>query len=113
MKIKQEEQGRELMNTLIKKAWKSSEFKEQLIENPTKTIEDLTNQKFTLPEGKSLIVEDQTSESHIYINIPAKPDFDELELSDEQLEMVSGGILIVAATVIGVGLAVWAFSDSE
>ena len=43
-----------------------------------------------MPEGKTLVVRDQTDESAVYINIPAKQQLD-AELSEEQLSAVAGG----------------------
>ncbi len=85
----QQKQGTELINILAQKAWESSNFKEQLIANPVSTIESVTGKK--MQSGISIIVEDQTDASTIYLNIPRKIELDELELSDEQLEMVAGG----------------------
>lgn len=96
----QQIQGAELIKTLAQKAWESSTFKEQLINNPVSTIESVTGQNMS-PDAK-FIVEDQTDDSVIYLNIPRKLDMDTLELSDEQLEMVSGG------TVDGISATAWA-----
>jgi hypothetical protein len=85
----QQKQGTELINTLAQKAWESSNFKDQLMKNPVSTIESVTGKK--MQPGISIIVEDQTDTSKIYLNIPRKIELDELELSDEQLEMVAGG----------------------
>lgn len=97
----QQKQSAELIQTLAQKAWKSSNFKEQLISNPVATIESVTGQKMQ-PETK-FVVEDQTDESVIYLNIPRKIELDELELTDEQLETVSGG-----STPLCVGYAAYA-----
>ena len=43
--------------------------------------------------------------SIIYLNIPAKPDYSNLELTDEELEIVAGGeIGIGGAILIGLGV---------
>ncbi|RYE16575.1 MAG: NHLP leader peptide family natural product precursor [Sphingobacteriaceae bacterium] len=101
----QQKQGAELLNTLAQKAWESSTFKNQLIENPIPTIESVTGHK--MQPGINVIVEDQTDNSKIYLNIPRKIELDELELTDEQLETVAGGTDLVAGVVIG-GLLVFA-----
>lgn len=102
------QKGTELLNTLFAKSWEDNAFKMQLIDNPIATIEGITGRNFMMPENKKLVVEDQTDESVVYLNIPAQPNLDELELSDEQLEHVSGGFtpliaLEVVAGVIAVG----------
>ncbi|RSK47567.1 TOMM propeptide domain-containing protein [Hymenobacter rigui] len=111
----QQEEGAELMQLLAQKAWESSTFKEQLIKNPVETIELVTGKKVTMFQNKKIAVEDQTDESVIYFNIPAKPDFDDLALTEEQLETISGGTTVVCgAYVLGVciGYGVcWALSD--
>lgn len=101
----QQSQGTELINTLAQKAWESSTFKEQLVANPVSTIESVTGKK--MQPGISIVVEDQTDPSKIYLNIPRKVQLDELELSDEQLEMVSGGSDVWVG--VAVGLAAGAF----
>lgn len=101
----QQKQGTELINTLAQKAWESSSFKEQLIKNPASTIESVTGKK--MQPGIRIIVEDQTDTSKIYLNIPRKIELDELELSDEQLEMVAGGSDVWVG--VAVGLAAGAF----
>jgi hypothetical protein len=102
--IKQQQKGAELMKDLVENAWKSAAFKDQLVKNPTSTIEEFTNKKFTMPENKRLVVEDQTNSSIIFLNIPPKPNYTEMELTDEQLDIVAGGeIMCVAAWgVVGV-----------
>jgi hypothetical protein len=83
-------QEQKIYSEIIQKAWEDAEFKKALIANPLEAIENLTGEKLNLPEGKTLVVRDQTDDSTAYINIPAKPKMD-MELSDEQLEMVAGG----------------------
>lgn len=84
-------QQQELLGQVISKAWEDESFKKELISNPVEAIEKLTGKKIELPEGKTLIVRDQTDESTVYINIPAKAETD-VELSEDQLEGVSGGV---------------------
>ena len=84
-------QEQKLYAEVVQKAWEDTQFKKELIANPIQAIEQLTGQKVNLPEGKTLIVKDQTDESTVYINIPAKPNLD-VELDEEQLELISGGI---------------------
>lgn len=100
----QQKKGVELMKTLVEKAWESAAFKDQLLNNPISAIKEATGANFNLPEGKRLIVEDQTDDSVLYLNIPVKPNLDEMELTDEHLEMISGGEFVVGAA-IGLGFA--------
>ncbi|WP_257669654.1 NHLP leader peptide family RiPP precursor [Parapedobacter tibetensis] len=80
-----------LMQTIINRTWEDEGFKQELIANPMAAIEKLTGERVVIPEGKTLVVRDQTDENTIYINIPAERNFDDMELSEEQLEAVAGG----------------------
>ncbi|MFD0862931.1 NHLP leader peptide family RiPP precursor [Sungkyunkwania multivorans] len=88
MKTTREQQ---LFQTIINEAWGNDAFKHALIENPVEAIEELTGEKLYMPEGKQLIVRDQTDPSTIYINIPAEPNMDDIELNEAQLEVIAGG----------------------
>jgi len=114
MKITKEQQdsGLEFYQTIVAKSWEDQMFKANLIKNPKVAIEELIGQEISLPEGMSLVAEDQSDRSIIYLNIHRKIDINEFELSDEQLEMVAGGIFVLStAAVVGLGaLAVTAFS---
>ena len=80
-----------LIRRIIKEAWANETFKAELMADPVGSIEKFTGQKFVLPQGKKLVVRDQTNENTIFINIPQEPDFENMELSEEQLEAVAGG----------------------
>ncbi len=82
-----------LFQTVIQKAWEDTSFKQELIDSPIAAIEKITGEKIQLPEGKTLVVKDQTDNSTVYINIPAEPNLDDIELNEEQLEAVSGGTI--------------------
>lgn len=84
-------QEQKLYAEVVQKAWEDADFKKELTNNPIATIEKLTGGKIDLPAGKTLVVRDQTDESIVYINIPAKPNIDNIELNEEQLEAVAGG----------------------
>lgn len=81
-----------VLQQVINEAWENEAFKAELLGNPIKAIEKLTGEKLSLPEGKELIVRDQTHENVIYINIPQVAEVD-VELTDNQLEAVSGGVV--------------------
>ncbi|RSK47562.1 NHLP leader peptide family natural product precursor [Hymenobacter rigui] len=51
---------------IVQKAWEDPQFKSELLANPTQAIEKATGHKFNLPEGKTLVVRDQTDESTVY-----------------------------------------------
>ncbi len=101
----EQKQAQELLDSLIQKSWSSQEFKNQLIENPREIIANETGRDVsTIPSDKKIIVEDQTDESIIYLNIPPKPDYTNLELTDEQLEIVSGGEVMAVGWWVAVGV---------
>lgn len=83
-------QEQKLYAEIVQKAWEDENFKKELLANPVQTIEKLTGKELNLPEGKTLVVRDQTAEDIVYINIPAKPKID-FELNESQLEAVAGG----------------------
>lgn len=78
---------------IVQKAWDDDDFKKELTANPISAIEKLLGKKINVPEGKTLVVRDQTDESTIFINIPAQPQNTvvDVELNEEQLEAVAGG----------------------
>lgn len=103
-------QGEEFLNILISKSWENQNFKNELIENPENTISKVFGtEALEIVKNQKFIVEDQTDTNIVYLNIPRKVDVDDFELTDEQLESVSGGDfvsgLIIAGCVIG-GVAV-------
>lgn len=100
--LEQQEKGKELHQMLVQKAWESATFKEQLISNPKATIE--ADMESEISNDVKIVVEDQTDTNFIYLNIPQKLDLENIELSDEQLETVSGGDIfaaIIAGCAIG------------
>ncbi len=86
-------QEQKLFQDVVQKAWEDADFKKELVANPVAAIEELTGVKLNLPEGKTIVVRDQTDQSTVYVNIPAQQEMDDVELSEEQLEEVAGGLL--------------------
>lgn len=82
----------EVYAQIVQKAWEDTQFKRELVANPVAVMERVAGGKVVLPEGQKLVVVDQTDESTIYFNIPRQVDLDTLELTEEQLEQVAGGI---------------------
>ena len=85
---------------VVEKAWNDPAFKSELIASPEATIESLTGETVTVPEGKELVVVDHSDASKVYFAIPPRPNYDEMELSDEQLEMVAGGEFFLGSAII-------------
>lgn len=84
-------QNQNVYAEVVQKAWEDPQFKIELMANPVEAIEKVIGQKLNLPEGKTLVVRDQTDESTVYINIPAKLSTEDVELNEDQLEAVAGG----------------------
>ncbi len=83
-----------ILQKVLSEAWNNPSYKQELISNPEEAIHRLTGENFSLPKGKSLEVCDQSSSEKIYLNIPQQPNFDNVELTDKELEEVAGGLVI-------------------
>ena len=79
---------------VISKAWEDDQFRKSLVDSPKAAIQSLTG--LEIPQGYNLVVNDQTDVSKIFVNIPPKPNIDDMELTDEQLEQVAGGEIIIS-----------------
>lgn len=86
-----EDKKQQVIQKVISKAWEDIKFRKELLVNPVEAIEKLTGVSIVLPEGKELVVVDQTDKSKIYVNLPAEPEIDNLELTEDQLEAIAGG----------------------
>lgn len=84
----------QVLSQVIQEAWGNAEFKAALLADPVPAIEALTGETLSIPEGKTLVVRDQTSEDTIYINIPAQRQMADVELDEAQLDAVAGGTTI-------------------
>ncbi len=91
--------AQQVLQLVISKAWEDLSFRKELIENPVTAIENLTGAKITLPEGKELIIADQSDNSKIFVNIPSEPDLENMELSEGQLEAIAGGQNVMGSIV--------------
>lgn len=83
--------NQKIVSKVLEKVWEDEGFKHELIDDPTTVIKEAFGEELDLPEGKSLVVVDQTDDSKLYFNLQPKPDMDEIELTDEQLELIAGG----------------------
>ena len=107
MKLTQKQQkNQQFLSSIYAKAWEDKSFKQELIENPIETLNKFTGKIAKFPKNKRLVVVDQKDANSIYLNIPAKPNYESVDLTDEQLEAVAGGEILVLGA-IGAGL-LWA-----
>ena len=83
----------EVLRTIISKCWNDDLFKHELVNSsdPVSLINSIVDEKIELPEGIEMVVVDQTSQDEIHINIPAEPDVLSAELTEKEMEMVTGG----------------------
>lgn len=88
---KQQEEFKKDLATALVKAWESKDFKNKLIASPKEAIESVTGRPFNIKEDVNFVVSDQSKENTFYLNIPSKPDVENIELTEEQLELVAGG----------------------
>lgn len=63
----------DVLRLIIYKAWEDVDFRKKIIIDPILAIENLTGATIILPEGKTLVVNDQTDRTKVYINIPIEP----------------------------------------
>lgn len=86
---------------LVKKAQNDVSFKETFINNPKEVLETKFDKEITLPEGVRIEVVDQSDSDYIFLNIPRRVDVDDLQLTDADLEKISGGDGSVISCVVG------------
>jgi hypothetical protein len=79
------------LQSIVKQAWKDTTFKNDLLQNPVKTIEGFLGKSVTLPQGKKIAFVDQSDPSTIFVTIPVELNLEDMELDEEQLEIVAGG----------------------
>ena len=80
-----------LLQDIVYKAWDDKAFKQELVANPVKAIETLIGRPVNLPKDKTIVVQDQTNDAIVYINIPSNPNMDDMELNEQQLDIIAGG----------------------
>lgn len=90
-----------ILRKIVKRVWADESFKNDLMTNPVETIERHFEVKVNLPEGKRLIIKDQTNKDNVYINLPTEPSMESMELTEGQLESIAGGIKIDFNQMIG------------
>ena len=79
---------------VVEKCWSDEAFKKELLSssNPVSVIESGTGIRMNVPSNYKVVVVDQTDPNTVHINIPTKSDISDLELTDDQMEAVAGGL---------------------
>lgn len=103
------------LKTVIHKAWDDDDFRASLVANPRAALK---GEGLDLPEDIDLEVTDQTDADTVHLVIPNEEQFraeaskklEDMELSDEELEIVSGGEVFLLAGIIISGSMVAATS---
>lgn len=92
--ISEESQGqlKEVIAPLVERTYEDAAFKAEFMANPKAVIERESNIDEPLPEKFHFQVVDKSDPYAVYITLPVNED--SLELSEEELEMVAGGIKI-------------------
>jgi hypothetical protein len=93
------------LEKLINKCWEDETFKKQLVANPVETMESFYGGP--LKKKNNIVVEDQTDSNTIYLNLYSKPNYDDFELGDNELDEVAGGWFV---TLLWSGIC---FGDGE
>ena len=82
-------------------ASRDSKFREALVKNPETTLKKYNSETNNFFEGKKIVV-NTFQEDEINLVIPTKIEIDDFELSDTELETISGGTDLITGVVIGV-----------
>jgi len=85
---------RDLETKIIVKAWEDEGFRSRFLAEPKILFEERLGVK--LPETLTITAHAEDA-GHLHFVIPAKPDIDLDELSDEDLEKIAGGTGVVAS----------------
>jgi hypothetical protein len=96
------------IEAIVSRAWDDDNFKTALVAQPEQALKSIG---MTLPEDCKVRVSDQSDPTKVYLNLLPENIADELELSEEQLEQVSGGFVIGA--VVGLILSAGGAAGSQ
>jgi len=92
----------EVKDEIAQKCATDSEFRDALLANPNKTIEE----EYELEPGSLSELKFQVVVEEDSVVLPIPPDVSEMELSDEQLDQVAGGgFFTVGLTIAVIGAA--------
>lgn len=87
--LEKQEKFLEFQNELFNKCWEDENYKKELMANPIEVLARDFEVGFI--QGTKVQVIDQTDSNTMSINIPPRPNFENVELSEADLEYVAGG----------------------
>lgn len=94
---------KEIMTDIVKQCWQDVAFKKRFVTAPIETIEEFTGHAFNLGGYKRLIVKESklrlgdrsifaiNDNKELVMHLLRKPRFDNMALTDEDLELVAAG----------------------
>jgi hypothetical protein len=90
LSLEEKQTHNEALGVIFNKYHSDADFAKQLIDSPEQALKDM-GADYSVDGDKTIVFEDQSDPNTVYFNIPQAPNFDTWELTDEQLEVVSGG----------------------
>jgi len=101
----------EIILSAIERAWEDQSFKNELINDPRKALASVSNSSFDLNNETGIKFIDAPSfseddemisktNSELVVKIPPRMDLSDIELSEEELELVSGGFNLYVAYIL-------------
>lgn len=86
-----ENQVKDIIASTLTKAWEDENFKQELLLSPIDAIESLTGARLNFREGFKMTNIDHTNPITLDLSITSMPEMEDIELTEEELEFVTGG----------------------
>ncbi len=90
-----------LITEIAYQARDNESFKEKLIKEPHQAIDEYVGRQEVFAKNENIVVNEPNSDE-VYLVIPRKVELDDIELSDIELESLSGGTDIFTGIALGV-----------
>ena len=95
-----------VFHNIIDKCYEDKNYKKTFLADPISKVSELIDPKTILAPDVTLVAMDQSNPKVLYINIPPKDWYnhlpDTMELTDEQLEDISGGEMFALGLLLGI-----------
>lgn len=89
------DEGEKKFGEIISKCWKDSAFKKRFLSDPKGVLKE---HAIELPPNVQVKVVENTADQ-LYITLPPSPQASGREMSDAQLDQVSGGVFTLSSSV--------------